>query len=80
MIQAATKAQRFGLDDGYPGTDRTNRQDLVNESNDLIGALEHLSEREELQGLFDRKMIDAKKEKIKKWHQHAIITGALQEN
>ena len=80
LIQAATKAQRFSLDDGYPGTDRTNRADLVNEANDLIGALEHLSEHEELQGLFDREKIEAKKRRIKEWHLHAINTGALQVN
>lgn len=77
--QSATKALRFGLDDGYPETDRTNRADLVSECNDLLGALEHLTERQELEGLYDRDQIEAKKIRIKCWHQHAMNTGALQE-
>jgi hypothetical protein len=37
IAQAAHKALRFGIDDGYPGTERTNRRDIVQEVNDLIG-------------------------------------------
>lgn len=38
IIQAASKILRFGLGDGYPGTDRTNTQDLAKE----IGELNYL--------------------------------------
>lgn len=77
--QAANKALRFGLDDGYPETDRTNQADLVREVNDLLGALEGLQELGiELPGLFDREAIDAKKERIKKWMDFAERQGTLQ--
>jgi hypothetical protein len=55
ITQAAAKALRFGLDNGYPGTDRTNRADLVREINDLMGVIEAIQEAGvELSGLFDR--------------------------
>ena len=37
---AAAKALRFGLDDGYPGTDRTNRGDLGYEITDLMAVVQ----------------------------------------
>lgn len=78
ISQAAHKALRFGLDDGYPDTDRTNRSDLVREVNDLIGALEALQEAGvALPGLYDRAAIDAKKAKIKKWMGYAEGKGTL---
>lgn len=79
ISQATCKALRFGLNDGYPGTDRTNRMDLVREVNDLIGSLEGLvAAGVELPGLFGRKAIEAKKAKIIKWMSHAEKVGALQ--
>jgi hypothetical protein len=79
LSQATCKALRFGMDDGYPNTDRTNRLDLVREANDLIGALEGLMEAGvDLPGLFDRKAIEAKKAKITHWMLHAEKMGALQ--
>lgn len=78
IVQATDKALRFGLDDGYPNTDRTNRSDLVREFNDLVGALEGLQAvGVELPGLFDRAAIDAKKTKIIHWMKHAEERGAL---
>jgi hypothetical protein len=72
ITHAAAKALRFGLDDGYPGTDRTNRTDLVREVNDLLGVLEALQEAGvELPGLFDRQMIETKKSRIKRWMDYA---------
>jgi hypothetical protein len=80
ISQASCKALRFGLDDGYPGTDRTNRLDLVREFNDLVGALEGLEAAGvELPGLFDRKAIEAKKQKILKWMGHARASGSLKD-
>lgn len=75
--QAACKAQRFGLSDGYPGTDRTNGNDLVSETNDLIGALESFTENELLHGLFDREAIESKKRRIAEWRLHAQSMGTL---
>lgn len=77
--QAAHKAQRFGLEDTNPKTGNTNRQDLVAEVNDLLGALELLQEHGvDLSGLFDRAAIDAKKAKIITWMGHAEAVGTLQ--
>ncbi len=79
IAQAANKAVRFGMDDGYPDTHRTNRADLVREVNDLLGALEGLREVGiELPGLYDRAAIEAKKAKIKKWMGYAEQVGTLQ--
>lgn len=78
VIQTATKALRFSLDDGYPGASTTNREDLVCEFNDLIGAMEYLAEKENLPGLFDREQIEAKKARIREWETHAEAMGALQ--
>lgn len=77
MQQLACKALRFGLDDGYPGADRTNRESMVREFNDLIGAMEHLQESTPLNGLFDREQVEAKKQRIKHWHAHAMANGTL---
>ena len=50
IIVAASKLQRFGRDDGYPGTDRTNGSDLGAE----IGDLEELVDRIVAAGLTTR--------------------------
>lgn len=66
LQKAASKALRFGLDNvGPEGV--SNRVALVREANDLIGSLEHLTEMESLDGLWDRDQIEAKKAKIKKF-------------
>ena len=76
--QAADKALRFGLHDGYPNTDRTNINDFINEVNDLLGVLELMEENGiELPNLFDRKAIDNKKIKVKKFMDVAITLGTL---
>lgn len=81
LSQAAHKALRFGVDDGYPGTDRTNRGDLVRETNDLIGVLEALQEAGvALPGLFDRASIDAKKSKVSQWMGYAYGLGTLDQD
>lgn len=75
---AAHKALRFGIDDGYPGTDRTNRCDIVQEVNDLLGVIELLSEHGiTLDGLFDRSAIEAKKAKVRKYMDYAAERGCL---
>jgi NTP pyrophosphatase (non-canonical NTP hydrolase) len=78
IAQAAHKALRFGIDDGYPGTERTNRRDIVQEVNDLIGVLELLCENGiRLDGLLDREAIEAKKTKVKKYMEYAVERGCL---
>lgn len=50
----------------------------MREFNDLVGVLEGLQEAGvELDGLFDRVSIDAKKAKIIKWMGHAEQHGTL---
>lgn len=76
--QAASKALRFGLADGYPGTYRTNRADLVTEINDLIALCEMLTEAGiALPGLFDREAIEAKKAKVTRFLEHSKKLGRL---
>lgn len=66
LQKAASKSLRFGMDSVSPDG-VSNREALVTEANDLIGALEHLAEQEVLSGLWDRTQIDAKKQKIQKF-------------
>lgn len=81
MAQVADKALRFGVDDARPGTDLTNRKELVREFNDLIGTLELLQEVGiELPGLFERAEIDAKKARVKTWMSYAEKVGTLNED
>jgi hypothetical protein len=42
ITQAVGKSLRFGLEDGYPETSRTNRTDLQAELNDLFALVELL--------------------------------------
>ena len=57
IIVAVSKLQRFGRDDGYPGTDRTNGRDLGFE----LGDLEELIDRVVAAGLVSRADIVAGK-------------------
>lgn len=79
--QSVTKALRFGLDDGYPGTDRTNRGDLANELTDLFAVLEMLED----DGILERrgsmrKEIDQKKAKVCEFMRYAEQRGTLAPN
>lgn len=48
IIQAAAKCLRFGKDDGYPGTSRSNINDLRNEILDVMAVIDLL--KNELRG------------------------------
>jgi len=79
--QAACKALRFGVNDGHPGTNRTNINDFIMEVNDLMGVLELIEENGvKLPNLFDRKAILAKKEKVIKFMGVARDLGTLKNN
>lgn len=79
--QAVAKAQRFGLDDGYPGTDRTNRGDLEKEITDLFAVLEMLEDEGVLQVTSSRrKEIDLKKAKVCEFMRYAERRGTLTPN
>lgn len=72
IVVAASKALRFGLDDGYPGTERTNRDDLTREVGDLLAVVTELQRF----NLFPQvEMDDARRRKVAKlrrFMQHAI--------
>lgn len=78
VARASHKALRFGLDDGFPGTSRTNRQDIVQEANDLLGVIEVLIDNGiELPGLFDRVAIETKKAKVYRFMDYSVARGRL---
>lgn len=76
IIQAVGKALRFGLEDGYPETERTNRTDLQAELNDLFAVVELLQDQKDLVGL-DRAVINAKKAKVLHWMKYSTERGRL---
>jgi hypothetical protein len=78
--QAATKALRFGLEDGYPGTDRTNGKDLTTEFIELHALIQYANSRfiidmpnVETQS----KMMDTKLMKLEHYMQYAKQEGTL---
>ena len=77
--QAISKALRFGLGDGYPGTDRTNEGDLLNELNDLFAVVEMLHD----VGIWwriDSEAVAAKKARVEKFMAYAEQRGTLTPN
>lgn len=82
IVQACAKALRFGLDDGYPGTNRTNAWDISNESTDLMAVLEVLHEHGDLEWLLPdcAKRMEAKKAKVREFMEYARKRGTLMSN
>lgn len=74
--QAASKAKRFGLEDGYPGTTRTNRRDIANELNDLMAVVEMLNA-EGLNLKFNEIQIADKRVKVEHWLKYSKQQGTL---
>lgn len=76
--QAATKALRFGLTDGYPGADTTNSQDIAREITDLIAVIDICREHgiapqpAEAKAMYEQKI-----DRVKKYMGYAKTTGAL---
>ena len=76
--QAVFKALRFGLDDGYPGTTRTNCGDIVDEVTDLLAIVQMLQESSMLPpSVGYQGDIDEKKCKVIKWMLYAEEKGML---
>jgi NTP pyrophosphatase (non-canonical NTP hydrolase) len=76
--QAATKALRFGLQDGYPGSNTTNAQDIAREINDLIAVIDLCRENGIIsQPAESKHMYEAKRERVKKYMDVAKRNGAL---
>lgn len=68
--KAVSKSLLFGLDDGYPESDRTNAQDIKDELNDLFAVAEMLCS-EGLDLKLDNEKIKAKKVKVERWMKYA---------
>jgi len=69
------KAVLFGLDDGYPGTDRTNLDDLRHELNDLFAVVEMLYP--VIEWRIDSDAVKTKKAKVEHWIKYAQERGIL---
>ena len=76
--KAISKTLRFGAEDGYPGKRTTNTEDIINEINDLFGAI-HLAQDLKIlpEELVDTTKIIKKKEKITKYMEYSKKCGTL---
>jgi hypothetical protein len=77
VIQAASKALRFGLDDGYPGTGRTNVNDIARELDDL-DAIQRMLINDGVDLHPDDSQILAKMQKVELYQKYAIERGTLE--
>jgi hypothetical protein len=84
VIKAVSKALRFGLKDGYPGTDRTNEQDIIKEYAQMVAVFEMLqtsSSSKAFNSEIDWSLFDGikleKKANVLKYMEYAKQTGAL---
>lgn len=75
--QAVAKALRFGLDDGYPGRDTTNAQDIASECVDILAIIELLQS----EGLIEIIGPTTSKKKMKVLHymEYSKERGTLKE-
>lgn len=78
--QAVGKALRFGLADGYPGTDRTNAQDITSEVADLFAIVEMLVEYGAIQTSWGEPRLSNKKKKVEEFLRYAEERGTLVSN
>ena len=77
IVQACGKALRFGLDDGYPGTDRTNAGDIATEIAHLkavAGMLDLHADKSE------GTLMDDKIAKVREFMEYARRRGTLMPN
>lgn len=78
VAQRVSKALRFGLEDVQAEQVFTNGQRLISELNDLMGAVELLIEKGVIEWQVDRKAIEAKKDRIRKYLAYSKERGTLQ--
>lgn len=78
--KAVAKALRFGLSDGYPGTDRTNAGDIAHELIDLMAIVDMLQEFEVLPRPLMYTGIATKKAKVLQYMAYAEQKGTLTPN
>ena len=76
--KAVSKALRFGLEDGYPGGDTTNAQDIAKEVIHLMAVIDMLKEQgiiAQLKG--EASIYDSKRNRVLEYIDYARSTGAL---
>jgi NTP pyrophosphatase (non-canonical NTP hydrolase) len=78
VAKAVSKALRFGLDDGAPGSDATNAQDIAGELNDLVAVAELLEECGAIPRRHSIRDIEAKKAKVLSFLEYAERRGAVE--
>ena len=76
--KAVSKALLYGLDDGYPGSDITNAQDIENELHDILAVVEMFYADQGLKFKVDSEKIRKKKDKIRMWMDYAKQCGKLE--
>ena len=77
IVQACGKALRFGVNDGYPGTSRTNAKDIALEVAHLNAVAAMLDfETDEIEDV----VIDQKITKVKEFMKYAQRVGTLEPN
>jgi len=83
VTQTCSKALRFGLNDGYPGSGTTNLDDLRTELSQLVAVVNMLEEdlksdySAEESALFDAADAKQKKEKVDKFLELSYRNGRL---
>lgn len=75
--QAVSKALRFGLDDGAPGGEITNAQDIAKECCDIVALIDLLEEEGVIYNSGTIQAIEQKKAKVKRYMEYAKMRGTL---
>lgn len=77
---AVSKALRFGLDVGYPGTDRTNAHDIAKELLDLFAVVSMLEDFGVIAVTNDPVAIARKRENVISFMEYAEQRGTITED
>lgn len=77
VAKETAKALRFGLDNKKPGQDKTNRQKIATEFNDLFAVVRMLIDDELLNGkeVFVEEQIKTKMQKVEKYLEYSKSVG-----
>lgn len=73
IIQRATKAKRFGLEEIQKDQSYSNEYRLIDELNDLVGVADLLFE----DGWHDQDLVDLKKAKVSRYMQYSFELGVI---
>lgn len=80
VIKDITKSLRFGLDDYNPLDENkvTNKENIVNELNDLIAVADMLKEERIIEPFINQEKIDKKKQKVNHYLNYSKHKGTLE--